>query len=183
MLDFVINFNLQGGLSLDEWWKETERMEEDDKKEGDMLKWMREILWFQQLCWATCRTTSVIHWSAVPGVWWNITSNNVFVVVVKKLCKEGRDKTCHHQVLMEADFQKNQALSLNPDNNQPIFELSTVSVLLRLCAAASLCCVCVLHLCAAALLCCVCVLLRRCAASVRCCVAVLCLHAAGQPFC
>ena len=34
-----------------------------------------------------------------------ITSNNVFIGVVKKL-REGRDKTSHHQALMEADFQK-----------------------------------------------------------------------------
>lgn len=35
-----------------------------------------------------------------------ISSNNVFVRVVKKLCRDGRDKTSLHPVLTEADFQK-----------------------------------------------------------------------------
>ncbi len=33
MSDFVVNFNLLGGLSLDEWWKEMDRTEEEGEKE------------------------------------------------------------------------------------------------------------------------------------------------------
>ncbi len=33
MSDFVVNFDLLGGLSLDEWWKEMNRMEEEEKEE------------------------------------------------------------------------------------------------------------------------------------------------------
>ncbi len=43
MSDFVVNFNLLGGLSLDEWWKETDMMEEKEKK-GRKHKLMRETL-------------------------------------------------------------------------------------------------------------------------------------------
>ncbi len=42
MSDFVINFDLLGGLSLDEWWKETDRLEEEEKKKGVTLKLTRE---------------------------------------------------------------------------------------------------------------------------------------------
>ncbi len=44
MSDFVINFNLLGGLSLDESRKEMDRMEEDEKKKADALKLMRKTL-------------------------------------------------------------------------------------------------------------------------------------------
>ncbi len=33
MSDFVVNFDLLGGPSLDEWWKEMDRMEEEERKE------------------------------------------------------------------------------------------------------------------------------------------------------
>ncbi len=32
MSDFVANFDLLGGLGPDEWWKEMDRMEEEEKK-------------------------------------------------------------------------------------------------------------------------------------------------------
>ncbi len=34
MSDFVVKFDLLGGLSQDEWRKETDRMEEQEKKKG-----------------------------------------------------------------------------------------------------------------------------------------------------
>ncbi len=43
MSDFVVNFDLVGGLSLDEWWKETDRTKEGEKKK-ETLKLMRETL-------------------------------------------------------------------------------------------------------------------------------------------
>ncbi len=33
MSEFVVNFDLLGGLRLDEWWEATDRMEEEEKKE------------------------------------------------------------------------------------------------------------------------------------------------------
>ncbi len=45
-----------------------------------------------------------------------ITSNNVFARVLKKLHREGRDKSSHHQAITGVDFQKikhSQALSPN----------------------------------------------------------------------
>ncbi len=44
MSDFVINFNLLGGLSLDESRTEMDRMEEKEKKKVDTLKLMRKTL-------------------------------------------------------------------------------------------------------------------------------------------
>ncbi len=38
MSDFVIHLDLLGGLSLDEWWTEVDRMEEEEKRKEDMLK-------------------------------------------------------------------------------------------------------------------------------------------------
>ena len=32
MSDFVLNLDLLGGLSVDEWWKEMDRIEEEDKE-------------------------------------------------------------------------------------------------------------------------------------------------------
>ncbi len=39
MSDFVANFDLMVHLHLDEWWKETNRMEEEEKKENRLKSW------------------------------------------------------------------------------------------------------------------------------------------------
>ncbi len=44
MSDFAANFDLLEGLSLDEWSKETDRMEEEEKKERRRLEIMSETL-------------------------------------------------------------------------------------------------------------------------------------------
>ncbi len=48
MSDFVVDFDLVGGLSLDEWWKVMDRRTDGErrkiKRKGDTLKLIRETL-------------------------------------------------------------------------------------------------------------------------------------------
>lgn len=45
MSDFVVNFDILGGQSIDKWLKEMDRIKEEDrKKEEDVLKFTREKL-------------------------------------------------------------------------------------------------------------------------------------------
>lgn len=65
MSDFVVNFDLLGGLSVDEWWEEMDRKEKKDQKqrrhaeinEGeieDMEKSRNEISTHKQTMWSVC---------------------------------------------------------------------------------------------------------------------------------
>ncbi len=65
MSDFVANFDLLGGLSLDEWLKEMDRMEEKEKKERRhseinerdieyLEKSRNEVATIKQLMWSVC---------------------------------------------------------------------------------------------------------------------------------